>query len=100
MIVMNDISKMIKRLVRQSAGARNNCPIKIVEGDKPPELLGKSYYYTNKSGGLIFHPAAYRLKYGKPIYRPSTIRVEVGSDWLLNNFTLKNIRLLKLKAFI
>ena len=96
----NDLSKTIKKLLRQSVGARNNCPIKIVEGDKPPKLLGKTYYYTNKSGVVIKHPAAYRLKYGKPIYRPSTIRVEVGSGWLLNNFTLKNIKLLKLKAFI
>ena len=85
----NNLSKTIKKLLRQSAGARNNCPIKIVEGNTHPRLLGKTYYYTNKSGVVIKHPAAYRLKYGKPIYRPSTIRVEVGSDWLLNNFTFK-----------
>ena len=93
-------SKLIKKLIREAVSARPNCPIYIVSGNQPPKLMGRSYYYTNKSGDEIRHPNAYRRAWGKPIYMPSTRRVEVGSDWLLNNLTIKNIKLLKLKAFI
>jgi len=93
-------STIIKRLIRQAVGARPNCPIEIIKGNTPPKLKGRGYYYTNKSGDEIRYPEAYRKAFGKPIYNHSTIRVEVGSNWLLNQFTNKNIRLLKLKAFL
>lgn len=95
-----NLSKVIKRLLRSAANARSNCPIKIVNGSAPPKLKGRGYYYTNKSGDEIRYPEAYRKAFGKPIYNHSTIRVEVGSDWLLNQLTLKNVKSLKLKAFL
>lgn len=69
--------------------------LKLWKAKNPPKLKGKSYHYTNKSGHMIYHPNAYRRAWGKPIYRHSTLRIEVGCDWLLNNFTFKNIDLLK-----
>jgi len=93
-----NFSKMIKRAIRESVNARNNCPVVIVDGDMPPTLCGRSYYFTNKSGHKIRHPSAYRKAWGKPIYNPSTIRVEVGSSWLLYNFTDKNLKLLKTES--
>ncbi len=95
-----NLSKVIKRLLRNAANARSNCPIKIINGNEPPKLKGRGYYYTNKSGHEIHHPSAYRKAWGKPIYHASTLRVEVGSSWLLNQLTLKNVKLLKLKAFL
>lgn len=93
-------SLIIKRLLREAVGARSNCPIQIVTGNSPPKLTGRSYYYTNKSGDVIYHPNAYIRAWGKPIYNRSTIRIEVGSSWILENLTIKNIKFQKLKAFI
>ncbi len=76
----DNLSKLIKKLLREAVSARSNCPIRIVKGESPPKLKGRSYYYTNKSGDEIYHPNAYRKAWGKPIYNPSTIRVEVGSE--------------------
>lgn len=95
-----NLSKLIKKMLREAVSARSNCPITIVNGNNPPKLKGRSYYYTNKSGHEIHHPSAYRKAWGKPIYHASTIRIEVGDDWLLSQLTLKNIKLLKLKAFL
>jgi hypothetical protein len=94
-----NLSILIKRLVRKSVSARNNCPIKIVDGCDPPKLKGRGWYYTNKRGDEIHYPVAYRKAWGKPIYNHSTIRVEVGGDWLLNSLTEENVRMLRLKMF-
>ena len=88
-----NISILLKRLIRKSVGANNNTPVHIIEGNMPPKLRGKIWHYTNKSGDIIHHPNAYRAAWGKPIYIRSTIRVEVGSDWLLNNMSLHSLKL-------
>jgi len=95
-----NISKLLKRWIRKSAGANNNTPIHIVEGSLPPKLCGKSGYYINASGDIIHHPNAYRKAWGKPIYIRSTIRVEVGSEWLLNNMSIHSLKMNKLKCFL
>lgn len=94
-----NISLFLKRLIRQSVGARNNCPVVIISGSSEPKLCGSSHYYKNKSGDIIHHPNAYRAAYGKPIYVPSSIRVEVGSNWILNNLTIDSVKRFKLRAF-
>jgi hypothetical protein len=96
----NNYSKIIKKLIREAVSANSNCPIQIVSGSSPPKLCGRSYYYTNRSGAEIRYPNAYRRAWGKPIYMPSTRRIQVGSEWVLNSLTTTNIKLLKLKAFI
>lgn len=95
-----DFSKLLKKHLRKSTGAHNNCPVVIVAGIMSPKLVGNKGYYTNKSGDIILHPQAYRKAWGKPIYHASSLRIEVGSDWLLNKFTIQNLRLNKLKAFL
>ena len=97
--VNTDISSLLKKWIREIAGARNNCPVRIVKGDSPPTLLGKGYHYTNKSGNIIRHLNAYKKAWGKPIYVNSTIRVEVGADWLLTGLTFKKVKFTKLAAF-
>ena len=94
-----NISLVIKRMVRQAANARNNCPIKIVNGNVAPIIKGHHFYWSNKSGDVIRYPNAYKRAWGKPIYNHSTIRVEVGSDWLLTSLTTNNVKELKLKIF-
>lgn len=94
-----DISRLLKKWIREVAGARNNCPVVIVQGDKEPTLLGRSYHYENKSGDIIRHVNAYKRAWGKPIYVHSTIRVEVGAGWLLSGITLKKLKEKKLFLF-
>jgi hypothetical protein len=93
-----NLSRLIKREIRKSVNAESNCPISIIDGDSPPILVGESYHYQNKSGDKIQYPNAYRKAWGKPVYINSTRRIEVGSDWLLNQMSLYNFRLLRLKV--
>lgn len=95
-----NLSLFIKRVLRKSLGTRNNCPVKIIEGFSAPKLKGSGFHYTNKSGEIIRYPKAYMKAYGKPIYNQSSLRIEVGAEWLLNSFSLHNLRLIKLKAFL
>lgn len=76
----------VKRLLRKLAGAHANCPVEVVPGDKSPVLAGSSWHYTNRSGDYIRHPSAYsRRGWSSLVYRHSTLRVEVGSEWLQNS---------------
>jgi len=71
--------------VREAARARNNAPVKIVEGSMPPTVGGEGHYYVNKSGDRIFYPTSYMKAWGKPIYVASTICVAVGLEWCVEH---------------
>lgn len=71
----------IKRAVRSILNTHTNCPVVITDGNNAPKLLGKSYYYTTKTGKRVYHPNAYRAAWGKPVYHKSTVRIEVGKEW-------------------
>lgn len=70
----------IRRIVRREANSHSNCPVKIVAGNAAPQIVGRSYYWTTLSGKTeVRHPNAY----GWPtLYHGSTIRVQVGADWV------------------
>lgn len=53
------------------AGFSNSTPIEIVDGDQPPELVGRPYLMTQFSNGA----------FSKVLYTPSTLKVIVGRDW-------------------
>jgi len=69
------------RAARLDAGAHTSMPVEVVEGDSAPSVAGESYYHTTPSGELCEYPSAYRKAFGRPVYHPSTRRVEVGADW-------------------
>lgn len=71
-----------KYLARLWAGAAGNPPVEIVHGSASPRMEGRGFYFENKSGDVIRHPAAYQRAYGKPIYVRSARRVVVGKRWL------------------
>jgi len=95
-----NISRLLKRMIRDSVGVKGNIPVCIVDNDSPPKLCGSPYRYENVSGDIIHYPNAYKRAWGKPIYIHSTRRVEVGAKWLLNNMTMETLRLNKIKAFL
>jgi hypothetical protein len=98
--VNTDVSKLLRKWIREVAGAKcTNYPIVVVKGENPPALKGKSWHYVNKSGDVIRHVNAYKQAWGKPIYVRSTRRIEVGSDWLLTGLSHKKIKLQKLAVF-
>ena len=76
----SEITLAARRTVRQAAGAHANCPVEVIDGDAAPTLAGRSYYWTTLSGKTeVRYPNAY----GWPTkYHHSTLRVEVGSEWL------------------
>ena len=75
-----------KRLARIIANSNNNTYVRIIDGNKFPELLGEASHYETKGGSYITSPYQYS-KYGwsNMRYVPSTIRVEVGKKWLDKN---------------
>lgn len=77
------IRRSLRNIAKGRTGWRNNLPIHIIEGDIAPRVVGRGFYYTNKSGDLIRYPNAYQKAWGKPIYHKSTIRIEVGKDYKL-----------------
>jgi hypothetical protein len=58
---------------RNAAGYGTRTPVKIVDGDRAPELHGRPYLKTNFSNGRGF---------SKTLYTPSTLHVVVGRGWL------------------
>lgn len=68
---------------RAQAGARGTAyPVVVVPGNKCPSVEGECQHYVTQSGERVHFPSAYRAAFGRPIYVPSTIRVEVGLQWL------------------
>lgn len=68
--------------LRRQAQAVRYAPIRVVDGAKAPQQLGESGYWTTPSGAICRHPSAYRRAFGRPVYNASTVRVEVGREWL------------------
>jgi len=52
--------------------------IYLINGDSPPETRGKGYWKTNFTNGA----------FSKTLYTPSTLRIEVGIDWIAGAKTL------------
>lgn len=56
--------------------------MEIEDSAQPPILVGRSYHWRTPGGDLVHSPNAYRRKFGRPIYHPSSRKIEVGSLWL------------------
>lgn len=54
--------------------------IVIEPGCEPPKLTGRKHYWTTPGGTNVAYPRAYKWKV---IYHPSTRKITVGSDWIL-----------------
>lgn len=69
--------------VRAQASKRGtSIPVVVVDGDVAPRRTGAGFRFVTPGGNPVYHPNAYRRAWGKPVYVPSTIRVEVGAAWL------------------
>jgi hypothetical protein len=69
--------------VREAAGAHKSCPVVLEPGNGPPRLAGHGFCWRTKSGDYIRHPSAYsKVGRSNMVYHGSTLRVEVGLDWL------------------
>ena len=80
-----ELSKEAKRVIRAAAGARPHVPVVVVVpgSDAAPTLEGERWHFTTRSGRLILHPQAYsRRGWSNMFYSPSTLRVEVGDQWV------------------
>lgn len=78
----NQISQLARKVCREVAGCgrRYYPPVVVVDGDIRPHMAGEHGYHTTPSGKTIVrHPNAYGWR---TVYHCSTLRVEVGRDWL------------------
>lgn len=72
-----------RRAARTLAGAKPCRPVVVVPGTASPTVLGDVYHYETRGGRRIYHPGAYsRRGWSSMVYVHSTIRVEVGAEWL------------------
>lgn len=58
------------------AGVTNSTPVRILEDDSPPNLIGHPYLKTNfrKRG------------FSKILYTKSTLEIVIGREWYKNNY--------------
>jgi hypothetical protein len=62
---------------------RSNRPVQIIAGNQPPKFTGESGYFCTNGGQRIYHPSAYRRKgFSNMFYCHSTLKIEVGKQWL------------------
>jgi hypothetical protein len=66
----------------QAPHAERHTPIVVVDGAQAPQRCGTGYYWETPAGDICRHPNAYRRAFGRPVYCASTVRVEVGREWL------------------
>lgn len=79
------LTQVTRRNVKVLADAHPSTPIEVVEGSKSPTLEGERAHYTTQAGSRVWSPSAYRKRCFKPLIRVcSTLRVEVGVDWLVS----------------
>lgn len=70
----------LRRYLRQQAGTTGTQPVFAIDGAAEPELVGEGFYHTTPSGKTrVNHPNAYGWR---TWYHHSTMRIEVGADWL------------------
>lgn len=83
------MDNQIRKKIRAACGQSGTpYPIEIVDGDNPPRLVGESSGYVTRGGRKIYHPSAYSKRgWSNMVYSPSTMRIEVGQDWIDNNYS-------------
>lgn len=60
--------------------------VRVVEGESPPTLRGEGSGWTTLDGRTeVYSPMRYKAAGGKCVYRKSTLRVEVGIEWIISN---------------
>jgi len=64
-----------------SAGAGSGTPIIVTGAGSAPRLAGLPYLKTNFVGGGGFR---------KVLYTPSTLRIEVGAQWIAAQYSNQN----------
>lgn len=74
-------ASQIKRAARTAARAPLNVPVAVIPGDSPPRLRGEGFSWRTPGGAPVRHPGAYSRAWGKPIYIPSSLRVEMGEEF-------------------
>lgn len=88
-------TKTIWNRIRKQVEAPSNTTCIVLDGNFEPVLKGSKHHYKTKAGEIIKNPKAYRkIGWKNMIYCPSTLRVEVGKDWIAQNITDKELSLL------
>ena len=74
------------KVIRAAAGLNGTpYPIVDVDGFQAPRLVGESYHWTTPAGTLVRHHSAFARRGWPTVYHSSTLRIEVGRGWLIQN---------------
>lgn len=65
---------MTDKQIRKLAGQSYPYPVRVVEGNQPPTLVGRPYWKTSFT--------AHHGRFHKILYTPSSRKIIVGRDWL------------------
>ena len=75
--------RSVWRRIRKLTNTHSNVKIVFVKGEQEPELKGEGFHYTTRTGIPVRYPTAYaKVGWSSLVYHPSTLRLEVGMDWL------------------
>ncbi|AOV17839.1 hypothetical protein BJI67_12945 [Acidihalobacter aeolianus] len=75
-----DLARDFDTEIRHMVRAPGYVGVYVVRGRRAPRLLGHKGYFTTTRAGHIC------LKWSSYYYHQSTIRVEVGEDWIRRNY--------------
>jgi hypothetical protein len=71
-----------RKHIRSICGAPGYVPIVLLDNDSAPKFSGERWHYKTSGGKYIRHPSAYsKVGRSNMRYCPSTLLVEVGSNW-------------------
>ena len=96
MIKRNPLDKKIRKIAGTKWFA---CPIIVVDGDVKPYKTGEAGYYITKEGKRITNQKDYKYGMYWATYVSSTLKITVGREWILQNATEEELKLLFIERF-
>jgi hypothetical protein len=74
------------RAVRRHLGKGGHYTVFLGTGPEV-KVVERPAYHTNPAGDIVYHPSAYRAKYGRTTYHCAVNDIFVGRAWLRRRLT-------------
>ena len=74
----------LRTALRKITQAGWSIPVELTAGWDAPKIEGDAHSWETPAGDPVRYPSAYRNAFGRPVYVPSSQRIVVGADWLLD----------------
>lgn len=76
----------LRKIARTTNQFCDPVSVVIIGGNQQPILTGEGFSWKTRGGRTIYHPNSYAKRgWSNMVYSPSTRRVEVGIEWLVQS---------------